>query len=1068
MLRNFYAAVVLTSCFVISSYTASPAQQYSASLYQELRWRMIGPFRGGRTRAVSGVPNQPNVFYIGAVNGGVWKSDDYGRTWSPIFDQQPTQSIGAIAVAPSDPNVVYVGSGEGLHRPDLSVGDGIYKSTDAGKTWTHLGLREARQIPGLAIDARDPNRLFAAVLGAPYGPSEERGIYRSTDGGQNWQKVLYKDANTGGSDIEIDPSNSDIVYASLWEAREGPWEDNNVYNGPGGGLYKSTDSGNTWRQLKNGLPANVAQISVAIAPSDPKRLYATVGTTGKGEYASDVGLGFYRSDDGGENWYRATTDPRPAMRIGGGDLPIAKVDPSNADVIYVASLVVVRSTDGGKTWSSIRGAPGGDDYQNLWISPKDGNTLIAVSDQGAIVTVNGGRTWSSWYNQPTAQMYHVSTTNAFPYHVCGGQQESGSVCILSRGSNGEITFRDWRPVGTIEYGYVAPDPLDSDVIYGAGRNEVSKFRWSTTQVQIVTPIPVRDHKYRANRTEPIMFSPVEPHTLYYAANVLFKTTDGGNSWQTISPDLTRPDPGVPASVGTLLQKGAEKQRGVIYALAPSHKNVNTLWAGTDDGLIWITRDGGQNWSNITPPGLTAWSKVTQIEASHFDDQSAYASVSRFRIDDLRPYIYRTHDGGKTWQLITNGLPADAPADTVREDPIRKGLLFAGTEKEVWVSFDDGDHWQSLQQNLPHTSMRDLTIHENDLIVSTHGRSFWVLDDISPLRQLTQSITTADAYLFKPAPAYRVRANTNTDTPLPPDEPAGENPPAGAILDYTLRDNAASPVTLEILDARGKLVRRYSSTDKPELTEDQLQKQLIPPYWMRPFRVLSTSAGLHRWVWDLHYPAPLSTDRNYPISAVPHNTPRFPLGPHALPGQYTVRLTAGGRTYDAPLTVKMDPRVKTPLAGLEQQFQLETRLAGMMNQVAEAVLQARSIRDELQKMSKQTSGPLADALKSFQQKLTDVLEASKAVGASSPPSLESVNSTVTALYEHVGHADAAPTQVQVTATTAVERDYADVMRRWTEVKTRDLPALNQQLKSAGLPEIRPEVNPDSQQGGGAEE
>lgn len=1055
MLRKFRLTFLVVCCCLAPF---GQSQQYSPSLYQDLHWRMIGPFRGGRTRAVNGDPTHPNIFYFGAVNGGVWKSDDFGRTWNPVFDDQPTQSIGAIAVAPSDPNIVYVGSGEGLHRPDLSVGDGIYRSTDAGKTWTHLGLRGGQQIPELAVDPRDPNRLFAAVLGHPYGPSDERGVYRSTDGGQNWQKVLYKDQNTGGADVEIDPANPDVIYASLWEAREGPWEDNNVYNGAGGGLYKSTDGGSTWHQLKNGLPQNLSQINVAIAPSNPKRLYATAGTTDKGDYASDAGLGFYRSDDAGESWSRATTDPRPAMRIGGGDLPIARVDPTNPDVIYVASLVVVRSTDGGKTWSSIRGAPGGDDYQNLWINPKNGNVLIVVSDQGAIVSVNAGKTWSSWYNQPTAQLYHVIATNTFPYRVCSGQQESGSVCILSRGNNGAITFRDWHPVGVIEYGYVAPDPLDPDVIYGAGRSEVSKFHWSTGQVQLVTPIPVRDHKYRANRTEPIMFAPLDPHTLYYATNVLFKTSDGGNSWQTISPDLTRPDPGAPPSVGTLLPKGADKQRGVIYALAASFKNVNTLWAGTDDGLIWITRDAGKNWSNITPQQLTPWSKVTQIEASHFDDQSAYATVSRFRIDDLRPYIYRTHDGGKTWQLITSGLPDDAPADTVREDPAQKGLLFAGTEKAVWVSFDDGDHWQSLQQNLPHTAMRDLWVHENDLIVGTHGRSIWILDDITPLLQLSQATAAADAMLLKPAPAYRVRRNTNTDTPLPADEPAGQNPPTGAVIDYVLARVATGPVTLEVLDAQDKLVRRYSSDDKPELSDEQLQKQLIPPYWVRPFRALSTTAGMHRWVWDLHYSAPLATHRDYPISAIPHDTPRAPSGPHALPGQYTVRLTANGHTYTAPLTVKMDPRVKTSAAGLDQLFQLESKLTATMSQVADALMQARSIRDQLKKLS----GPIADSIKPFLQKLAAVMEPAEGANGTSAPTLTSVNTAVAALYEQVGHADAAPTATQVSATAAAERDLTGVMRQWTDLKTRDLPALNQQLRSAGAPEIRAEVNPENQQ------
>ncbi len=1041
-------------------------QQFPSHVFGDLHWRMIGPFRGGRTRAVTGVPQQPNVFYIGAVNGGVWKTDDYGRTWNPIFDQQPTQSIGAIAVAPSDPKVVYVASGEGLHRPDLSVGDGIYKSTDAGKTWTHLGLSGAQQIPALVVDPRDPNRLFAAVLGHPYGPSEERGIYRSSDGGQSWQKVLYKDQNTGGSDIEIDPSNPEVLYAGVWEAREGPWEDNNVFNGAGGGLFKSTDGGNTWRQLKNGLPASLTQVNVAIAASEPKRLYAAVGTTEKGDYASALGLGVYRSDDGGESWYRATADPRPAMRIGGGDLAILRVDPTNPDVVYSASLVTMRSSDGGKTWTSWRGAPGGDDYQNLWINPANGNILIVVADQGAIVTVNGGQSWSSWYNQPTAQLYHVITDNSFPYKVCGGQQESGSVCTLSRGNDGEITFRDWHPVGVIEYGYVAPDPLNDDIVYGAGRNEVSKFHWSTGQVQNVTPIPVRDHKYRANRTEPIMFSPIDPHTLYYAANVLFKTTDGGNTWQTISPDLTRPDPGAPPSVGSLFPKGADTQRGVIYALAPSFKNVNTIWAGTDDGLIWITRDAGKNWTNITPPQLTPWSKVTQIQASHFDDQTAYASVSRFRIDDLRPYIFRTHDGGKTWQLITSGLP-DSPADTVREDPVRKGLLFAGTENAVWVSFDDGDHWQSLQLNLPHTAMRDLWIHENDLILGTHGRSFWILDDIAPLREFNQSIASAQSHLFQPAPAYRVRRDTNTDTPLPPDEPAGENPPDGAILDYSLQA-ASNPVTIEILDSSGKLVRKYSSTDKAELTPEQLQQQLIPTYWVKPFRALPNEVGMHRWVWDLRYTPPVSTHRDYPIAAVPHRTPRTPEGPLVLPGHYTVRLTAHGESHTAPLMVKLDPRVKIAPAALAQQFKVQTQLAGLMNQVAAAVLEARSVRGQLDKLSKSASGGTAELLKSVQQKVAIVLEGPEQPSSTNAMSLSALNSAINTLYEQVGMADAAPTAIQIAESDRAQKQTPDAVQRWNEIKGRDLPALNQQLKNSGASEINPEQQNQNQQDEGDED
>jgi len=1036
---------------VFLSIGSCTAQQIPENAYQDLHWRMIGPFRGGRTRAATGVASQPNVFYVGQVNGGVWKSDDYGRTWTPIFDHESTQSIGAIAVASSNPNIIYVASGEGLHRPDLSVGNGIYKSTDAGKTWTHLGLRDGFQIPALAVDPRDPNRVFAAVLGHPYGPNEERGLFRSTDGGQTWEKSIYKNANTGASDVEIDPSNPDVIYASMWEVREGPWEDNNEVNGTGGGLFKSTDGGNTWHPLTNGLPKDLSQIYVAIAPTDPRRLYATLGT-------ASGALAVYRSDDAGDSWSKATDDPRPSGRIGGGDLPIPRVDSKNPDIVYSASTVTMKSTDGGKTWSGFRGAPGGDDYQNLWINPNDPNVILLVSDQGALVTVNGGATWSSWYNQPTAQIYHVAVTTTFPYWVCGGQQESGSVCIASRGNDGAITYREWHPVGAIEYGYVTPDPLDPDIIYGGGRSEVSKFHWSTGQVQNITPIPLRTAKYRTDRTEPLLFSPLDPHVLYFASNVLFKTTDGGNSWQTISSDLTRENPAVPSSVGTLIPKGADQQRGVIYALAPSFKNINTLWAGTDDGLIWLTRDGGNNWNDITPPGLTPWSKVTQISASHFDDDTAYASVSRFRIDDERPYIYRTHDGGKTWKLITAGLPGLGPVDTVREDPVRKGLLFAGTENSVWVSFDDGDRWQSLQLNLPHTSMRDLWIHDNDLIVATHGRSFWILDDITPLREATDSVANADAHLFTPALAYRMQRDTYTDTPLPPDEPAAANPPDGAVIDYYLA-HASGPVTLEILDAHGQLVRKYSSADEPDVSEADLKKQLIPLYWLRPFHPLPSDAGMHRWVWDLHYPTPDSTRHDYPISAIPGDTPRYPLGPTALPGPYTARLTANGKTYTAPFVVKMDPRVKISAASREKKFQFEVRLASLLSETSRAVLQAGSIREPLQKLSQQATGPIHDSVQAFQNKLAEVLGASS--GFSAPPSgdvtLTRVNGQVAVLYGQVWQVDAEPTASQSEATTAAEHDASEVIKRWDALKTTDLPALNRALSEANLPAVRIEMD-----------
>jgi photosystem II stability/assembly factor-like uncharacterized protein len=1058
----------LAACFVVLGSVAAvaAAEPMPAAAYQELHWRMVGPFRGGRTRAAAGVASQPSVFYIAPVNGGIWKTDDYGRTWRPIFDDQPTQSIGALAVAPSNPNIVYAGSGEGLFRPDLSVGDGIYKSTDAGKTWKHLGLPDAQQIPQIVVDPKNPDRVFAAVLGHPYGPSDQRGVFRSLDGGVTWERVLYTDPNTGASDLEIDPKHPDVLYAALWESRLGPAEDNNQFQGTGGGLYKTTDGGKTWRPLKTGLPANAVQFDIAIAPSQPSRLYVELSTSEPGQYGSSKGAGMFRSDDAGASWTKITSDERPMMKIGGGDLMVPVVDPKNPDVVYVASIVAMKSSDGGKTWTWLRGAPGGDDYQNLWINPNDPNTFVLVSDQGANVTVNGGRTWSSWYNQPTAQLYHVGVTADFPYRLCSGQQESGSVCISSRGNDGTIGYREWRPVGISEYGYAAPDPRNPDLVYGAGRNEVTRYQWSTGQVQNVTPIPIRG-TYRTERTQPIMFSPLRPDALYYAANVLFESTNGGQTWRTISPDLAHPRPGIPPSVGALGAKnpGAEDQRGAIYALALSFKSPTTFWAGTDDGKLWTTRDGGAHWTDITPAAVTPWSKVTQLEASHFDDTTAYASVSRLRVDDLAPYLYKTHDGGKTWTPITAGLPP-GPVDAVREDPVRKGLLYASTENAVWVSFDDGGAWQSLQRNLPHTAARDIVVHDRDLIVATHGRGFWIMDDITPLRQLAAGMPDT---LFKPAPAIRVPRSLYPDTPVPPDEPHAENPPTGAVIDYYLAAPASAPVTLEITSARGTLVRRYTSTDPPDLSDDQLARQLIPAYWVRPRKALGTTAGQHRWVWDLRGERPLADSYEYPISAVPFDTPRRPEGPRVLPGSYTVKLTANGKTLTAALDVKLDPRVKIAPAALAQQHQLEQHLAELITRSSRLVMQAQSANDQLGKLAPKPD-PLKAQVSATAAKITAVLSGPKGPripGRDRPPTLASVNGSFVTLYQMV-EIDAAPTAAQVTEAGKAERQLAALTTSWEAIKTTELPALNTALTAAGLPAIRPEVAPETRQDSGDEE
>ncbi len=1018
-------------------------QQFDQKLYSEMRWRRIGPFRGGRAVAVSGVPHQPNVFYMAAVNGGVWKTTDFGNTWNPIFDDQPTGSVGALAVAPSDPNIIYVGSGEGLQRPDLATGDGIYKSTDAGKTWTHLGLdkggsekggadkgglRDAQQITAILVDPKDSNRVFVAAEGHPYGPNAERGVFRSTDGGKSFQKVLYKDENTGAADLAFDPTNPQTIYAALWAARVAPWEVRSgaSINIAGSGLYKSTDGGDTWKPLTKGLPGaseGLGRIGIAVAPSDAKRIYVSAEAT--------KGAGVYRSDDAGETWKQVNGDRRIGGR-GPGAMGIA-VAPDNPEVIYVANTTTWKSTDGGKTFVGFKGAPGGDDYQRIWISVEHPQIIALSSDQGTVISVNGGATWSSWYNQPTAQFYHVTTDNRFPYWVYGAQQESGSVATQSRSDYGEITFRDWHLIGIFEYGYIAVDPLDPNILYG---DWLTRTKQDIGEYAKVTPEPIRRGEYRYARTLPVVFSPLEPHTLYFAANKLFKTTDAGNSWQVISDDLTRESYEIPASLGVFAASDPEKgkHRGVIYAVAPSFKEANTIWAGTDDGLIHITRDGGKSWQNVTPPRLKPWSKVSIIEASHFDAGTAYAAINSFRLDDLRAHIYRTRDFGKTWTEITKGIPDGGASNVVREDPVRKGLLFAGTEGSVYVSFNDGDDWQPLQLNLPHTSMRDLAIHGDDLIVATHGRSFWILDDITPLRQLNADIAKESVHLFAPQEAIRVRWNRNPDTPLPPEVPAGKNPADGAIIDYYLADTAKAPIKLEIFDEQNHLARRYSNSDI---------------------------------VWDLHYAPPDSLGHEFPISAIVHDTPKYPLGAWALPGNYAAKLTVDGKTYSAPLSIRMDPRIKTPLADLRKQFEMQSGSVEGMNESFEALSQVRSVRAQLkERATKAGKGALADAIAALDKQAAELEGAAQSnffglpPGAKQPENFSTLNQHFGGILAVADSADTAPTTQATALYKELEEDLEKLIARWTKIRQQDIPALNAELKKAGLAPIDPNRAPEA--------
>lgn len=995
------------------------AQPIAKSDYQDLRYRLIGPFRASRTVGAVGIPSQPNVFFVGVNNGGVWKTDDYGRTWHPIFDEAPTGSVGDIAVSPSQPNIIYVGSGEGLHRPDLGVGDGIFKSTDDGKTWQHVGLKDIQQVGRLIVHPTNPDEVFVAGLGHPYGPNTERGVFRTKDGGKTWEKVLYINQNTGAIQVEYDPTNPSVLFADMWEHREGPWE-NASFSGPNSGLYKSTDGGSTWRKITKGLPTfeqGLGRIGVGFAPSNSQRIYATVDARTNG--------GIYRSDDAGESWTLISTDRRTWGR--GSDFAEIRVHPKNPDVVFVGNIASYRSDDGGKTWTSIKGAPGGDDYHRIWINPEYPDIMIFAADQGAVVTVNGGATWSSWYNQPTAQLYHVTTDNQFPYWVYGGQQESGAIGTASRSNGGQISFRDWMGVGADEYAYVAPDPLNPDIIYG-GR--VVKFNKKTGQSQNVAPEALRSGKYRILRTMPLLFHPADPKTLLFATNVLWKTSNGGHDWQIISPDLTRAQPEVPESIGDFRtpELANMQRRGVIYAVGPSPLDANIIWAGTDDGLMHITRDGGASWISVTPPELRAWDKVSQVDAGHFDKNTAYIAINAIRKDDMRPHIYRTHDGGKTWKRIVNGMHDFGPVNVVREDPQQPGLLFAGTEREVYFSVDDGENWQSLRMNMPATSIRDLVIKDNDIVVGTHGRSIWILDDISPLRSMAKVAAAKQTYLYKPATALRVRWNMFSDTPLPPEEPTGQNPPDGAIIDYKLAQSAKN-VKLEILDSNGKIVRTYANTDQPEAIDSTTLPH--PTYWIRPNQQLVASAGHHRFVWDLRHEPPRGSQREFAISAVYKNTPDGPQGPFVHPGSYYVRLTVDGKVLEQTIEVKLDPRVE--ISAEDLQLQTDYSLA-----CYEAYHRLQEIREVI---DKKLNGKVNDAERNALEALRgdgapgggDILYGSITETAAERENIVALQEKFLYLLNVFQTADARPTPQAMQGVQKLQETLSVLTKRWEKLK-----------------------------------
>jgi photosystem II stability/assembly factor-like uncharacterized protein len=1104
MTRSFRLACAAAASVALAGLAAAQSIEPITAMH----WREIGPTRAGRARALDGVPSQPNVFYAGYDDGGVWRSTDYGSNWVPLFDHEPTSSIGAIAVSPSNPNIIYVGTGAGIIRPDLATGKGVFKSTDGGKTWTQMGLTDTQMIAMIAVDPRNPDRLFVAALGHPYGPNAERGIFRSLDGGKTFQKVLYKDEYTSGNDVRIDPSDPNTIYATLWQQQQSFLE-GREFGGSGNGIFKSTDGGTTWHQLTEGLPT-VIQANLAIAPSNPKVIYATVaglapavgGRGGRGGAPSTTGVvGFYKSTDAGEHWHLAfedagpngpvgtrppAADMRPMARIGGGDLPTIVVDPKNENVVYSCSTVFWRTEDGGITWSAVRGAPGGDDYQKAWINPNNSNILFAVADQGAVVSANRGLSWSNWYTQPTAAMYHVTTDNDFPYRVCSGQQDSGSACVESRSPDGEITFHDWHPGNIQEYGEAAPDPRDPDLVFGSARTNVSLYDRRTGQTRQVGPsAEQRGTAYGRNvRTMPILFSPIQPDMLLYASNVVWKSTNRGQSWTRISPDLARQTWAVPANAGKYASTVTPEPLGSITALSASPRDVRVIWAGTDDGNVQVTTDGGAHWNNVTPAALKPWTRIYNMDAGHFDTGTAYIAANTLRLDDLNPHFWRTHDGGKTWTEIDNGITPGWASNTIREDPRVQGLLYAGTDAQVWVSYDDGDHWQSLRGNMPATAIRDLQVKDDstclcaDLVAGTHGRGFWILDDVTPLRQhaaVQAAQGAGKAYLFKPHTAVRVRFGTNDPTPWPPELPAGENPPPGALIDYYLPSNASGAVKLDILTPAGKLVRSYSSDD-PQLEidpaldpegYDQICRRNptaadcgLPLYWPAPAFVVSTKAGVHRFSWDLHYD-PLTEDDpadagdEGATGAVPHHTYPTVNAPWAPPGNYVVRLTVNGATYSQPLTLKLDPRVRTSAAGLAQLATLTRTLYDSAASVQHAYEQARSLVGALDN----ASGADVAAFKAHVEALAPApargrgrFGRGRGGAANGPVSLEAARNGLVSAVMAMQSADVAPTSAQVKAATDAQTQARGAMARWTTLRTRDLAAFNAKRKAAGQPPV----------------
>lgn len=900
------------------------------SFYADLHWRLVGPLRGGWATVAAGIPGDPTTFYFGGADGGVWKTTDAGVTWMPLFDRGGSASIGALAVAPSDPQTIWVGTGQVHQRWDIAAGDGVYRSTDGGATWTSAGLTETRHIGNVWVDPRDAKVAIVAALGHVFGPNPERGLFRTEDGGRTWAHVLDRGPDVGAVDLAGDTAVPEVLYASLWQVRRHPWLDYfQPPVGPGSGIAKSTDGGRTWAAVgASGLPKGpLGRIGLGVSPgTGGRRVWAAI-------QASREEGGLYRSDDGGATWARINPDASLASAYMNGVTP----DPRDAETVWVMGRGLRRSRDGGKTFAVFKGAPGGDDYHFLWVDPSDPRRMITAADQGAVVTLNGGASWSSWYNQPTGQFYRLAADDRFPYWIYSGQQDSGTVALKSRSDYGQLTFRDWHPVGGDERDGDVPDPANAEIVYGAGLGgRLSRWTAATAQVQNVSPWPVitygddpRTVRYRYSWITPLAVSKRHPHAVYQGSQVLWRSSDGGRSWQTISPDLTGAQAKSAGCDGEVaLARTTACGFGVIFAIAPSAAADGLVWVGTDNGRVQVTRDDGRTWKDVTPPGMADWTKVNIIDASPADPATAYVAADRHRLDDFRPLAWRTHDYGASWTEIGHGLPAGAWVGVVRHDPKWPGLLFAGTSRGVHVSFDDGEHWQSLQLDLPRTGINDLLVHGDDVIVATQGRAIWSLDHLEPLRHLADGPPPAGPVLLPPAAAVRLRPNQNRDTPLPPEEPRAPNPPVGAVIDYVLAEAPRGPVTIEIAAADGTVVRRFASDENPPASPAEVY---FAPLWLGPPARPGARAGHNRFVWDLRYPAPRAIAPEYSIAAVPGRpTPALPLGALVLPGTYEVRLAVDGRTVRQPLTVVMDPRVNASPGDLQSllafQREVESALA----------------------------------------------------------------------------------------------------------------------------------------------